>query len=195
MVIYSTSFWREAGVKAVKYHLRRIIGDTSLTYEELATLLAQIEACLNSRPLYPLSSDPTDLAALTPGHLLIGEPPVNIPEPGHDDHDARRLTSRWAMTAAMRDHFWRRWSSEYVYHLQQLQRWPKQLPNLRTGDLVLLKNELQPPATWAMGRIVELYPGQDGLVRVVNVRTAKSVFKRPISKIVPLPVEPSYRLT
>lgn len=57
----------EVNVKAVKFHLRRILGNALLNYEEMYTLLAQIEACLNSRPLTPLASDPNDLVALTPG--------------------------------------------------------------------------------------------------------------------------------
>ncbi|XP_076686078.1 uncharacterized protein LOC143378149, partial [Andrena cerasifolii] len=61
----------EAAVKATKHHLRRVVGDQHLTYEEMTTLLAQIEACLNSRPLQPLSDDPGDVTALTPGHFLI----------------------------------------------------------------------------------------------------------------------------
>ncbi|XP_029155184.1 uncharacterized protein LOC114928270 [Nylanderia fulva] len=59
----------EAAVKSMKHHLQRVIGDATLTYEKLATLLSQIEACLNSRPLQPLSDDPEDVAALT-GALL-----------------------------------------------------------------------------------------------------------------------------
>ncbi|XP_011144004.2 uncharacterized protein LOC105185864 [Harpegnathos saltator] len=62
----------EAAVKSIKHHLRRMIGVATFTYEEMATLLSQVEACLNSRPLRSLTDDPDDLTALTPGHLLIG---------------------------------------------------------------------------------------------------------------------------
>lgn len=71
----------EAAVKATKHHLRRVIGDATLTFEEMSTLLSQIEVCLNSRPLSALTDDPEDVTALTPGHLLIGAPLTALPEP------------------------------------------------------------------------------------------------------------------
>ncbi|XP_029169587.1 uncharacterized protein LOC114939444 [Nylanderia fulva] len=86
----------EAAVKAMKHHLRRVIGDVTLTYEEMTTLLAQIEACLNSRPLQPLSDDPEDVAALTPGHFLVGSALSAIPEPSLEREPSARL-SRWQL--------------------------------------------------------------------------------------------------
>lgn len=64
----------------MKYHLKRIVGDSKLTYEEMATVLTQIEAFLNSRPLCPLTENPDDLDVLTPGHFLIGESLLAVPE-------------------------------------------------------------------------------------------------------------------
>lgn len=52
----------EAGVKSVKHHLKRVVGNQLLTYEAMITILTQIEAILNSRPLCALTDDPDDLS-------------------------------------------------------------------------------------------------------------------------------------
>lgn len=64
----------------MKAHLKRIVGDVKLTFEELSTVLTQIEACLNSRPLIPSPSE-DGIEPLTPGHLLIGRPLESLPDP------------------------------------------------------------------------------------------------------------------
>lgn len=75
------SVW-ENGAKACKRHLKRIVGESKLTFEEMTTVLCQIEACLNSRPLYtsPDSNDDDGIAPLTPGHFLIGQPLEALPD-------------------------------------------------------------------------------------------------------------------
>ncbi|XP_072400874.1 uncharacterized protein [Diabrotica undecimpunctata] len=71
----------ESNIKNIKHHLHRVIGESILTFEEYSTLLTQIEATLNSRPLYPMSSDPNDLNPITPSHLLIGHALTSPPDP------------------------------------------------------------------------------------------------------------------
>ena len=177
----------EAAVKSVKFHLRRIIGDTALTYEELSTLLAQIEAVLNSRPLCPLSDDPTDVTALTPGHFLIGSALTTIPEPSILDIPVSRL-SRWQLLRQMLENFWFRWSSEYLQRFQSISKWKQETDPIKIGSLVLIKDERYPPAKWPLGRVIEVHPGPDNLIRVVTIKTQESTFKRPIVKLCPLPV-------
>lgn len=108
----------EAAVKSAKRHLVRIIGATHLTFEEFQTTLCEIEAVLNSRPLAPLSSDPNDLNYLSPGHFLIGTPLNSFPTLDLNDVNTNTLL-RWQIVEQMRQHFWRRWSSDYLSSLQE----------------------------------------------------------------------------
>jgi hypothetical protein len=177
-------FW-EAGVKSVKHHLKRTIGLTSISLEEFSTVLCQVEAALNSRPLCALSADPADLDVLTPGHFLIGEPLTAIPEPDLQHLNVNRL-SRWQRSQQIFQHFWSRWSREYVHTLQQRNQWKKAAQNVEVGDLVLLMEDNAPPLKWRMGRVITVYPGTDKLVRVVKVKTQTGELKRPVVKICPL---------
>nr|XP_012234877.1 PREDICTED: uncharacterized protein LOC105679424 [Linepithema humile] len=112
----------EAAVKAAKFHIKRIIGEASLRYDEFLTLLVQIEAILNSRPLTPLSADPNDLSVLTAAHFLIGCPITSYPEASLEGLNENRLT-RWQRVEQLRQHFWRRWTKEYLHNCQQRSKW------------------------------------------------------------------------
>ncbi|XP_018397720.1 PREDICTED: uncharacterized protein LOC108775764 [Cyphomyrmex costatus] len=176
----------EAGVKSVKFHLRRVIGETLLTYEELTTLLAQIEAILNSRPLTTLSDDPSDVSALTPGHFLVGSVLNAVPEPSLHDLPVNRL-SRWQLLRQMIESFWQRWAIEYLSQFQVSSKWHRAHNLFQIGALVLVKDEQRPPTKWPLARIIDVHPGSDGLIRVATVKTATSTFKRPIVKLCLLP--------
>nr|XP_046491130.1 uncharacterized protein LOC124223331 [Neodiprion pinetum] len=108
----------EAGVKSVRHHLKRVMGEHTLTFEELSTVLVEIEACLNSRPLSALSSDLEDLQALTPFHFLGGSTSALLPEEDLSDEPQNRL-NRFQLLQRIRNQFWRRWYSEYLLHLQE----------------------------------------------------------------------------
>ena len=176
----------EAGVKTVKQHLKRTCGNSSLTFEELYTLLTRIEACVNSRPLSPMSSNPNDLTPLTPGHLLIGEPLTAPIEHPLQEIKVNRLT-RWQRVEALRQHFWSRWSREFLSQLQQRSKWRTSTPPICTGSLVVLVEDNLPPLCWRLGRIVDQHPGRDGVVRVVSVKTRAGIIKRSVAKICVLP--------
>ncbi|KMQ83710.1 hypothetical protein RF55_19291 [Lasius niger] len=152
----------------------------------MATLLSQIEACLNSRPLQALTDDPEDLAALTPGHFLVGSALNAVPEPSLAEEPTSRLF-RWQLLQQMRDHFWIRWSKEYLHALAHRPKWLRVSEEVKVGRLCLLCNETTPPNKWPLARVERLHPGTDGHVRVVGVRTATSSFTRPVNKLVLLP--------
>jgi len=101
----------EAGVKSVKFHLKRIVRDTLLTYEEFNTLLIQIEAILNSRPLTSCTDDPEDLNVLTPSHFIMECAPTTIPKPSTETIKVSHL-SRWQLLRQMTERFWAKWSKE-----------------------------------------------------------------------------------
>ncbi|CAG9574686.1 unnamed protein product [Danaus chrysippus] len=175
----------EAGVKSTKHHLVRVLGLCNLSYEELYTTLVQIEAILNSRPLTPLSSNADDLTPLTPGHFLIGRPLVSLPSPNYEHRPVNSLT-RFQRIEQLRQHFWTRWSKEYISELQIRTKWRSCKGSLKLNSLVLLKENL-PPLKWRMGRIVAVHPGPDGIIRVADVKTSNGVVRRSFSKICPLP--------
>lgn len=178
----------ESLIKSMKRHLYRTMQKTVLTYEELNTLLIGIESCLNSRPLTPYSSDPKDLNVLTPAHFLIGS---TLTEPTELDlsTSTKTLKSRWNHLQRLRQQFWRRWNHEYLQQLQTRNKWHFRTKNIKIGMMVLLVEENIPPLHWITGRIENLHPGFDNVVRVVTVRTSKGVFKRAVKKLSILPLE------
>ncbi|XP_062533973.1 uncharacterized protein LOC134202990, partial [Armigeres subalbatus] len=151
----------EAGVKSMKYHLKRVVGEVKLTFEELTTFLAQTEAILNSRPLIPVSDDPNDMSVLTPFHFLIGRLGLTVPEPALHDEKVGRL-SRWQHIQLMQQHFWSRWSKEYLHQLQTRHKWNSGVKQVHIGALVLLLDENLPPQQWRRGRVIAAHPGDDG---------------------------------
>lgn len=178
----------ERAIKSAKHHLTRVIGESILTYEEFLTLLARVESMLNSRPITPLSSDPSDFEALTPGHFLTGGPLVSLIEPHLTDFSLNRL-KRWKLVQAFSQHIWKRWSQEYLQNLQERSKWTVSKKNLNVGDLVVIHEDNTPPLAWKLGRVIRLCPGQDGIVRVIEVKTQTRTFTRPAIKVSRLPLE------
>ncbi|XP_072934850.1 uncharacterized protein [Epargyreus clarus] len=175
----------EAGVQSAKRHLTRVNKDTKLTYEEMATLLAQIEACLNSRPLCQVDNTTEDI--LTPGHFLVGEPLVSVPDLNYEGKNIN-LQTRWQLIQKLTQHFWHKWQAEYLNTLQQRHKWQRSHSSPAIGDIVIVKDEVLPPTKWLHGRIKYLHPGKDNLVRVVTIQCkGDHELKRPLYKIIPLP--------
>lgn len=180
----------EAAVKSMKYHLKRMVGQSVLVYEQFSTLLIGIEAILNSRPLHPLSDDPTGIQALTPGHFLVGEPLI-LPRPFvADPQPETKGIKLWKARQLMLQNFWKRWQEEYLVTLQERKKWRREKEGLKVGQLVLIKSENFPPAQWAMGRIERLIESKDGIVRrSVVLRTETGQLVRPVQKVCIVPVE------
>ena len=177
----------EAGVKSAKSLLHRLISDTPHTFEEYATIFCRIEAVLNSRPLCALASEPEESSSyLSPGHFLVGSPLLAPPEPVEVDRPSR--LSRWQRVRQLHQSFWMRWHSEYLHTLMQRGKWLRGCPNLKVGDVVFFRDSSSSPLSWPIGRVCDLLPGRDGVVRVVSVRTTHGTFTRPVNQLVVLPL-------
>jgi len=133
-----------------------------------------------------LSSDPENPTYLSPGHFLIGEPLTQLPSIDYTNVNCNRL-SRWQSFQQQLQQFWKTWSTDYLNELQTRQRWQQSSRNLQPGDVVLLKEDNTSPLHWPTAVVTDVYPGADNHVRVVTIKTPKGTFKRPISKICPLP--------
>lgn len=178
----------ESSVKLFKHHFKRVVGDLLFTFEELNTFIVEVEGILNSRPIVSLSSGPNDLLALSPAHYLIGKPLNALPEGNLSSVPANRL-STWQHITKVRQDFWARWNLEYLNELQMRGKWTKDGPELKIGTVVLIKNKGLPCAQWALGRILDLHRGDDGISRVATIKTMGGEIKRATKLLCPLPAE------
>ncbi|XP_043199980.1 uncharacterized protein LOC122369359 [Amphibalanus amphitrite] len=172
----------ERQVRTIRKVLEALLQEQTMDDEAVHTLMCEVENVINSRPLTPVSSDPADLEPITPNHLLLlrgGAVPPGIFV--RSDSFSKR---RWRQVQYLADIFWKRWVSEYLPLLQHRQKWMKTERNLSVGDLVLVVDLSLPRLQWPLGRVAEVFPDASGHVRTVIVKTARSVLKRPINKLV-----------
>ncbi|XP_011255126.1 uncharacterized protein LOC105250635 [Camponotus floridanus] len=167
----------EAIVKSFKGHFYKVASEAALTFEEVSTLVIQIEAILNSRPLSALSSDPNNLNYLSLGHFLIDNSLISYSEPD------------------ITQYFWKRWSLKYLSQLQRRAKWyTNRGEQLKVGQLVLCRENGLPPLSWMLGRVQEVCPGDDNIIRRVVIKTARGIFKRPAVKLSVFLIESSTNL-
>ncbi|XP_058826506.1 uncharacterized protein LOC131686256 [Topomyia yanbarensis] len=178
----------EAAVKVAKRQLYRQLGNSKLSFEDLATVLTQIEASMNSRPIVPLNEDPNDISAITPAHFLIGGTMHSLAEPYLCRMPLNRLDHYQRLQRTYQQ-FWHHWRTEYLQELQRDTKTCHPNTDIQPGRLVVLMDELQMPVKWPLARIIAVHPGRDDLVRVVSLRTSRGVITRPITRICLLPTE------
>ena len=160
-----------------------------LTHEVLVTFMAEVCAIINGRPITPVSTDPDDPFVLTPSILLTQKlPGKDISFPDMDVTEAYK--SNWKYVQMLAEEFWKKWRREYMHSLQSRKKWVQDIPNLKEGDIVLIKDSTVHRNCWPLAVIVKTYPGDDGLVRKVEVRIVRegksSLCIRPVTELVHL---------
>ncbi|GFW38559.1 integrase catalytic domain-containing protein [Trichonephila clavipes] len=177
----------EAGIKSLKSHPKRVIGITILTNEKFVTLVTQVEAVLNSRPLTKISSDPND-SILTPAHFLVGTSVAALPEPRLTNTPINRL-NRWQLVQKLTQTFWKKWSNNYLNRLQSRVKWQTDEQPFKENELVLVKDEdFSKILNWNLAKIIKVHPGKDNIIRVVTLKTNKGTYQHPVNKLAKLPI-------
>lgn len=172
----------ERVIRMVRSVLTSVLHLQTLDDDGLHTVLCEVEAILNGRPLTKLSDDPADLEPLTPNHILLmkGKP---VLAPGLFTKDDVYVKRRWRQVQYIADLFWKRWVQEYLPLLQERHKWNKRERNFVPGDIVVVMDAAAPRGSWPLGRILETFPDKKGLVRSVRLRTRTSILERPVTKL------------
>ncbi|XP_059054182.1 uncharacterized protein LOC131848376 [Achroia grisella] len=156
-------------VRTVKTALRSCLSRKTIKEETLVTLLLEAEAIINARPLTYISPSPHAPEALTPFHFILGTSSTTPWTSSLTDADLVRRCD-WRRVLRLADHFWARWLREYLPTLRS--RGPHRgTATVAEGDVVLIADSSLPRGLWPLGRIVKVYPGPDGVVRVADVLT------------------------
>lgn len=163
-----------------------------LTHEVLSTLITEVAAIVNTRPLVPVPTDPDMPEILTPATLLTQKSQTLKAMPG--SFSCQDLYSKQCRQVQyLANLFWTRWRREYLPMLQPRRKWQQESRNLEEGDLVLLRCKETPRNSWPLARITQVYPSADGKVRKVDLVTAKDgptrSYTRPVTEVILLKTE------
>ena len=173
-------------VKGVKTPLKKIFAKAMLDAEQLTTILAEIEAQLNSRPLTYLSADPGDYSVITPAQILIGRNFQASPakDTRVSENTSRAITKRFQHHQKLANGFWKRWHAEYLRPLIPHKKWFTVGREIHKGDLVLVSKDNLARGQWQRARVEATHPGRDGLIRSVTLRlTSGSLTRRPVQRL------------
>ena len=176
----------EAMIKSAKKAIKAILGDADITDEELHTAICGAERLLNSRPITYVSSNPNDLSPLTPNHFLVGQIGGSFAPEALDQTEVYNPRKRWHRVQQLLQQFWKRWRKEFLPRLNVRSKWFHPRHNLKEGDVVLIAEPKDNRGDWPLGRVMETYPGADGLVRAVKVQSKSKEYIRPVHRLCPL---------
>ncbi|XP_035227073.1 uncharacterized protein LOC118199346 [Stegodyphus dumicola] len=187
-------FWEHL-MRSIKEPLKKILGRALLTFEELSTILTELECVLNNRPLTYESNELGEPRPLIPSQFLLpGRGTFNFPEHFLENFnklsDKETLTRRKLYQSKLLKLTWIKWKEQYLLHLRNAHNFanPKTERNIKTGDVVLVEGPKQSKLLWDMGVIENVIIGRDGHVRACFVRTPKGQFRRSIQMLYPFEI-------
>jgi hypothetical protein len=178
----------EALVKSCKLALKKAVGEHVLTPFELYTCLLEMANLVNQRSIGRPPNDPDDGYYLCPNDMPLGRASLQVPQgPFQETKNPRK---RVEFIQKIVESFWRRWTRDVFPLLVPRRKWNAERRNVQVDDIVIVADGNAVRGKWNVGRVVEVYPGQDGKVRNIKVKTASGEYSRPVTKIaVIIPVE------
>ena len=174
-------------IRTVKNAMRVVLQSSLPSEETLNTILVEIEAIVNSSPLTFVSLDHHDDEALTPNHFLLGHSsPALCPGNFNNILITRK---NWIRCQQLANHFWARWTKEYLPTLTRRTKWLLPTSPIDVGSVVIIVDSALPRGCWPKGIVTNTFPGRDGIVRVAEVKTQFGLFRRPVAKLAKLDVQ------
>ncbi|XP_045208291.2 uncharacterized protein LOC123560095 [Mercenaria mercenaria] len=187
-------FW-ERLIGLTKSALKKVLGRSYITFEMLQTIVTEIEATLNDRPLTYVGSEFGLAEVITPAHLLYGRRVTTLPY--HDITSSNlEMTSTTQIDIRKRakvqqtiiDHFRDRWRNEYLTALREHHTTSGSNKQYISFGSVVQVHDGTPRSTWRLAVVEEVVKGKDGLIRSAKIRVGNKLSNRPITKLYPLEV-------
>ena len=176
----------ESLIKSAKRAIRAVLKNVEFTDAELNSAFIGAEDLLNSRPLGYQTNDINDPRVLTPNSFIHGRLDGSFLPPSVDNKDFD-IRNRWRLVQQALKHIWRRWMQEILPNLGPRQKWTSDNRNFQQGDEVLIVDKNLPRYRWNIGRVTEVYPGRDGVVRIVDVKDNNGIeLKKTVHRLIPL---------
>lgn len=138
-------------VRSVKNCLKKVLGKASLNFEEMTTILTEVEAVLNSRPLSYIHNDADEPQPLTPSHFLVGKrltslpPKTMVSESNSSNLTKEHAVHRWKYRQRLLTTFWNRWRKDYLMDLKSAHKSDSiKVTMLKEGNVVLIGDDKVP---------------------------------------------------
>lgn len=176
----------EREIRSIKAALRSALGSEMVTEEVLQTVLIEVEAILNSKPLGYVSADLADPDPITPSCLLMGRPDGSLPQVVFPETEL--LTKRrWRHSQVLADRFWTAFIRHYLPGMQMRGKWQRPSPDIEPGIVAMLVDPQLPQSLWQIGRVTKVFPGPDDHVRTAEIQIKDKTYTLPIARLIVLP--------
>ena len=179
----------ESMIKQTKKALHVTVGEQVLTWNEMSTVFSEVECLVNSLPLGYPSNDANDIQPLTPNHFILGRATAEVPQGPF--REVKNCRKRYEYVQALVQQFWNRFHREYLQSLMRRAKWKTKKRQFKVGDIVLVADESVARGKWNLARIVEVYPGRDGVIRNVRLKTNSGEYQWSVQKCCPILEEDS----